>query len=335
MDRKFEREKRYVLVVIESTSAHPSTLPSKLSNIQLVFQQSIPSPLRWGIVKNLKHNYRSIIINKEVNVFDLTETNEQIDVLEAMTMLAESWEGVSINTIVKSFVKSGWVQESAEIEDDSEDEEIKIGAMFKTALRIVKLDVNTYMDYLSLDDHVATSGVLTDEDICKIVTENARLGSGTGCVDFEEFHPPVIVKVETFHPELSSKPTRQTLSHATKLEIIRKKETTNVKNVDLCMEYGVSKSAMGRLLQTGDELKARLEINPFLIDCKKFRRTKEPKLEEALSEWIKEVTDTKELTQGKVREKAMEIADQLGIKDFKGSNGNFEKLKLRRYPHVT
>jgi transposase-like protein len=334
MDKKFAKENRYVLVVVETTSAHSSTLIAKLGNIQLVFQQpNTSSPLRLGIVKNLKNFYRKEIVIKEVNALvEPGSSAEPIDELEAMTLLAESWEKVTGNTIKKSFAKVGWVQESEEIIDEDDDDLLQMeGPVFKNALRILKLDINSYMDFVCIDDHVATSRTLTDEDICRIVSQDADQGPNFKYIS-SQIQNVVSVKETTLPKEVqepSGKLTRRTLSASEKLEIIERKQSGNETNAELCEAYGVSKSTMQTIIQSAEKLKSYIEKNPHMIDCKKFRRTKEPRLDKALCDYVKETKDSSELTKTKIKEKALELAMQLDIHDFRASDGWWTRFKAR------
>lgn len=321
MNKKFEKEKRFVLVVVETSGIHSSSLVPKLTNIQLVIQQpKSPSPLRHGIVKNLKNFYRKEVVIKEVEIIgEGKDAAGEIDVLEAMKMLAESWENVTREMITKSFAKAGWNQESDEIDDDNEDE-VQLDSMLKTSLRILKLDATAYNDFLTFDDDVATSGTLSDSEICKIVMED----SGQHFA-FENFKPDVITTTEKL-PRNSKKSTRKFTTVAEKLAIIDRKNAGNVTNEQLCTEFGVTKSSLLKVFRAEGILRAKIEKNPHMMNSRKLRGSNEPELDVALRKWVDE---TKSYSHVKVREKALELAKELGCKDFKASNGWWSRFRIR------
>ena len=324
LDKKFEKENRFVLVVIEANSAHSTTLVSKLTNVQLIFQQpNSLSPFRHGIVKNVKHFYRKEIVAKEVNAFDAIGSSEPVDVLEAMTLLAESWEKVTKDVIVRSFMKAGWVQDSHEVFDD-EDEEVEMGAFFKASLRMLNIDVNSYLNYLTLDDQVATTTVLTDDDICRLVNENEKHGP--------DLRHSVMVETNEHETKQSEEPVAKPkmiiLSLSEKLEIIERKNGGESKS-DLCNEYGICKSVFNKIIQTQNELVKRFQKNPNLSDFKKFRQCKFEPLEESLVIWMRAEKIEGEHIRSKVRVKALELAAQLGYNDFKASEGWWDRFKKR------
>lgn len=324
LDKKFEMENRNVLVVIETNSAHSTTLVSKLTNIHLIFQQpNSLSPLRYGIVKNVKHFYRKEIVGKEVNAFDVIGSSERMDVLEAMTLLAESWEKVTEEVIVSSFIKAGWVQDSDEV-SDFEDVEIEMGAFFQASLRMLNLDINSYLNYLTLDDLVATTKVLTDDDICRVVIEDEK--------QIPDFRHCVVVEATQNGPKQSEEPTVKskitTLSLSKKLEIIERKNAGELKS-DLCKEYGICLSVFHKVIQTQNELVKRFQKNPNLSDFKKFRQCKFVLLEESLVIWMRAEEIEGENIRPKVRVKALELATQFGYNDFRASDGWWERFKKR------
>jgi transposase-like protein len=299
LNKKFQSENRSVLVVVESNSVHSSAVSSNFSNIQLLVQPpNSLSPLRLGIFSNLKHFYRKEIINKEANA----ESAESMSILEAMTLLAESWEKVSNHVIKKSFIKAGWIQDSFEVSGGDSEEGFEMTALFKVSLKLLKLDLNSYLQFVTFDDHVAISATLSEDEICKVVTEET---------------------------ESTDKVKRKALSVSDKLEIIERKKTGLESSAKLCKEFGICKSVLSRIMHSEALLRERLEKNPNLISHKSIKQMKEPKLEKALLDWIMAEGTVGNLSITRVREKALKLAAELGCEDFKASDGWWRNFKAR------
>jgi hypothetical protein len=158
-DEKLRAEDRSILVVVDNCSAHPKDLCSKLKNINLQFLPpnctSVLQPLDMGIIKNVKHIYRSLLIK-----FVEAEGREgvgKVELIDAMRLLAESWALVEVQTIQRCFSKAGWAE--IEYEDYEYLEEPISDAM---------------REYFEFDDEVATSGSMDDSTILEIVRHEAE-----------------------------------------------------------------------------------------------------------------------------------------------------------------
>lgn len=333
LNKKFASENRLVLVLIETSSAHSLAIAPKLTNIRLIIHPpSSVSPLRLGIVANLKQFYRKEIISREVNALDAPGSSEAISIMNAMTLLAESWEKVSEQVISKAFVKAGWVQDSHQaFSFEDEEEQFEISPFFQTALRMLELEVEDFLQFVTFDDHVATSATLTDEEICRVVTEEKEQGSECK----QEFVAvETVVKTEA-RPEIkkevrekSGLKRRNVLTLFEKIELIERKKSGLESTAKLCEEYGICQSVISRIMQSEPVLRERCRINPHAVNTKRINKFKEPKLEEALVEWLK-TEDIRDNQSRRIRSKAKELADLFGYHDFRASHGWWAKFKRR------
>ena len=113
-DAKLRAAGRLVLCIVDNCSAHPKNLKSKLTNINLQFLPpnctSVLQPMNMGIIKNLKHFYRSKLVNRVLMAIDDGVEAESITVLDAMQIISSSWSSVKEETIRNCFMKAGWIQ---------------------------------------------------------------------------------------------------------------------------------------------------------------------------------------------------------------------------------
>ena len=122
--------------------------------------------LDQGIIKNLKHYYRKKLVEKIILEIDSGASvhgnkcpdglslARKISILDAISILFDSWSEVSIQIICNFFIKSFKNNES--IEDN--DFEIKeIPTLFESN--------ELYNQYLAIDDQLATEEELKDKDI--------------------------------------------------------------------------------------------------------------------------------------------------------------------------
>ena len=109
LDRRFQREKRDVLLVIDNCPAHPKI--DGLSAIRLVFlppnTTSCLQPCDQGIINNLKCFYRKRLIIKLTEALDAGQ-DLQISLLDAIYMLSLAWRDVTEVTISNCFKKAGF-----------------------------------------------------------------------------------------------------------------------------------------------------------------------------------------------------------------------------------
>ncbi|XP_018121581.1 zinc finger protein 135 isoform X3 [Xenopus laevis] len=96
----------------------------------------------------------------------------------------------------------------------------------------------------------------------------------------------------------------------------------------LATQFGVSKSQIMQIIKRREELIAALQNNVSGDRIRRQRRTTNDKLNSTVWEWLLSTRDSNVTLSGRIiREKALEIASQLGIRDFKASNGWLDSFK--------
>ncbi|KAH7950111.1 hypothetical protein HPB49_019724 [Dermacentor silvarum] len=121
----------------------------------------------------------------------------QVDLLGAVHIITHVWENTPPQVIGKCFRHSGFVRpEHGAVADDGVDE---VSAEFTdddcpTFDAVLPTDV-TLQDYIAIDDCVATTGLLTDEEIINDVT-GAQVDHDSDEESCKEVQPRLIVPHE-------------------------------------------------------------------------------------------------------------------------------------------
>ena len=162
-------QNRQIIIFVDNCSAHPKDT-SFLRNVTVVWYPanctSTLQPLDLGIIHSLKVYYRKRVVQTSICLMELgKEVKKKINVLEAMHYIMAEWQQVSQQTIQNWFRKAGHKyqldgNEMANNDDDDDD----FGQDWEELCRAQKYD---FQSYVSVDRHVATSGVETGEELCE------------------------------------------------------------------------------------------------------------------------------------------------------------------------
>ncbi|KAE8605852.1 hypothetical protein XENTR_v10015348 [Xenopus tropicalis] len=95
----------------------------------------------------------------------------------------------------------------------------------------------------------------------------------------------------------------------------------------LAAQFGVSKSQVVQIVKRREELITALHNNVSGDRVRRQRRTTNDKLNSAVWEWLLSTRGGVALSGRIIREKALEIANQLGVRGFKASNGWLDSFK--------
>ncbi len=124
IDRKFEADKRKVVLIVDNCPAHPQI--GDLKAINLVFlppnTTSHTQPMDQGVIHSLKAKYRHLVVQKYITSLELKEGIPKISILNAMDMLVSAWSMVAEETVVNCFKKSGISSSSKQQALDEEDD---------------------------------------------------------------------------------------------------------------------------------------------------------------------------------------------------------------------
>ncbi|KAJ4430271.1 hypothetical protein ANN_22483 [Periplaneta americana] len=134
-----------------------------LQNVKVFFfppnMTSVVQPMNQGVIRNLKHFYRGLVVQKILSGID-TEEMVKIDLLDACRMIQNAWQKVTCDTVANCFRKAGFVHQRDESQPQQDSEDITPVEYWED----VGHDL-PYETFVSFDDSLAVCGELTDEDI--------------------------------------------------------------------------------------------------------------------------------------------------------------------------
>lgn len=161
---EMKRQKRKILLFLDNCTVHKS--PPTLSNVKLYFFPSNTTsklqPLDQGIIHTFKTFYRKEIVRLVLESLD-NQLTANITVLTAILLIDKAWRAVTPLTILNCFKKSGFIKGNQPI--ITEDEEPEITPLLDTS------GVSFY-DFVRVDEDVAVSGSLTDNEILSATDAN-------------------------------------------------------------------------------------------------------------------------------------------------------------------
>ena len=177
-DKKFERENRKILLIVDDCPAHPQI--GGLKAIEMCFLPPnttfIPQPMDQRVIRSLKAKYRSRKIQQIIKAIDANKSIRKGNVLDAMKMLTVCWKDVTEETVKKCFAKSHISpQDQTSAQDDLDDPFIELRSDLE---KLKALGVDEYPEeispeeFASFDDTVAaTEPMLSDESTLAMVRE--------------------------------------------------------------------------------------------------------------------------------------------------------------------
>ena len=169
LDRKFEKENRKIVLIVDNCLAHP--INEGLKAIELVFlplnTTSKTQPMDQGVLRSLKTKYRRKIIKRLIRAVDMKKNLPQTLALDAMQLLQSAWSEVWELTIKNCFRKSGISEKSAEQAINEEDDPFKditadledIITELREQLLEEALEELNATDLLDVDSELSTNGV--------------------------------------------------------------------------------------------------------------------------------------------------------------------------------
>ena len=158
---QMRKERRNVILFLDNTTVPPTSLINMYSNIKIVFPPknttSLLQPFDAGIIQSFKTKYRKKLMRYVMARINddlfASEIAKDIDILQAMTWVADAWKEVSTETIKNCFAKCGITKQTSEDEDDIVDE--KFNALFNE-LTDSECDL-TAEEYVDLDAETCSS----------------------------------------------------------------------------------------------------------------------------------------------------------------------------------
>src|SRR5215510_11981906 len=170
LDAQMGEQNRQINLFVDNCAAH-SKNPPFLRNVRVVRYPanctSTLQPLDIGIIHSLKAYYRKCLVQTSIcRMESRKEVKKKINVFEAVHYIMAAWQQINQQTIQNCFRKAGYKYQSDgnEMANDDDDDDDDFGQDWEELCRAQKYDVHSY---ISVDCHVATSGVETVEELCE------------------------------------------------------------------------------------------------------------------------------------------------------------------------
>ena len=178
IDNKFVAEGRKIAIIVDNCPAHPNI--DKLQAVELIFlppnTTSKTQPMDQGVIRSLRAHYCAHVVKKYIANIDSNKGVSRINILTAMSYLAEAWDRVTSATIVNCFRKTGICTESQQQSLNDSDDQFQ-----ELANEIEELRARnegsippemTAANYIDTDNELLTfeAGQLTDEEIVATVS---------------------------------------------------------------------------------------------------------------------------------------------------------------------
>ena len=167
LNRAYKRKNRKIFLFIDNCTAH-KTIPA-MENVTVVFfppnMTSVVQPMDQGIIKNLKHFYRCLLVQHI-----LTESSQKLPItlLDASRMCLNAWSKVSQKTIANCFRKAGFIRSA--VSSELFDEE-------NLPPPVAWEDSMPFDDYINIDENIEICGDLSDTDILSEVLSNKNIAT--------------------------------------------------------------------------------------------------------------------------------------------------------------
>ncbi|CAH0725646.1 unnamed protein product, partial [Brenthis ino] len=168
--RKWDAElkSRKILLLVDNCPAHP--IMSNLRNIELAFfpanTTSILQPMDQSVIKSLKGHYRRKMLMDMIK----TDGKVSINMLQAVNFISKAWQEVTAATIQHSFRHAGLCS-SQEMNQFNSEDNLPLSEWI-SQFNIPNNFNEDLQSYENIDEDVATTGTLTDEQIVDLVSKS-------------------------------------------------------------------------------------------------------------------------------------------------------------------
>lgn len=177
-DKTLDKQNRQILLLVDNCPAH-SAVPN-LNNIKLVFLPpnvtSVLQPMDQGVIRSFKAHFRRLLVLLLIEQREkstINSCNVKISMLEAIRLMSDAWNSVSMLTIKNCFKKSGLLECELEELFDEEDN-LPLSEWLKTRNLKDFQACEEIDNFVDIDDDVATSGLPTDTEIIRDISRGLR-----------------------------------------------------------------------------------------------------------------------------------------------------------------
>lgn len=175
LDRKFDLEGRKIVLFVDNCAAH-----GHINNLKAVRVEFLPpnttsvlQPMDQGVIRTLKVNYRSRLLSRAVVCLDSGKAYS-VDLLGALSMLADAWKSMTSTTLRNCFRHAGFVLngESAALDEDSVVDQVSESEQLIDDLRTAGVEIPSdvsFSEFACVDSELELCAGLTDEEIIRQV----------------------------------------------------------------------------------------------------------------------------------------------------------------------
>lgn len=124
---------------------------------------------------------------------------------------------------------------------------------------------------------------------------------------------------------------RKVLSYLEKMTLLKEVDDKKLKRCKIAENYGVSEATVSMIVKNRNKIEEAMTKSECSGSAKRLRKSTFEDLDTALYEWFKQVRSNGVPVNGPIMfKKAEELAERLGLEEFRGSKGWFERFKKRR-----
>jgi hypothetical protein len=131
-----------------------------------------------GVIHSLKTMYRVKLVRKLLALYAINKkaTVKDIELLDALIMLKNSWDEVTQQTIRNCFIKSGFKFETIETDiEESNTTELLDESVWNELIDNMGIECANFEEHINVDNDVFTSEEITDDVILNNVNSDNAL----------------------------------------------------------------------------------------------------------------------------------------------------------------
>lgn len=220
LDKKFVAEGRNIALLIDNCPAHPIIEGLKAINIIYfpLLGDAKLQPMSLGIVRSLKAHYRLLLVNKCIAHHRLLMNSLfRISLLDAINLVVQAWDDVSVATVINAFNKAGLFYGAPKTAKDDD----QVMKQLAEGMEVLQgLDTNpapatlTADVYVDLDSNIQTNKekAMSDDEIIG----ELKVGSAETSDAIESISNEIS---DTLHNNPPLKPTSEDVENA--LDILK------------------------------------------------------------------------------------------------------------------
>lgn len=202
LDSHFSEAGRQILLFVDNCPSHILLPTTELKSITIKFlppnYTSLLQPLDAGIIRNMKHSYRTRILKKSIQHMRANNELKKIDLLEAIETLSAAWsEDVKNESIANCFKHAGFgkyqLDSENAVEQMERDESVECANDSISMDNLVTEFTDTFqlisdenipndfipLDYMNIDDNIIIDGGIVNSAANGAATNNTDIAEDT------------------------------------------------------------------------------------------------------------------------------------------------------------